>query len=593
MAAGLQSGTAPWVSLSSTDSEWAQRHLLLSPSSAHSEIADTRHRPPPAKKPRSNPVITRYAPPPGYSGPAQPTAPYQQTGWQQPQQHYGYGQQVYPGYPNQGHVPPQQYQQPQYPAYAQQQQFPGGPQAFYPPPAQNYPGSHPQPWQYPASTPQSAPTHQHWTPTGSLNNTHRHNLAPYSTSKPSFTGPLDGNGDPLPPPQSQPGEDLEDDYMDECYFARYPDEINPALSLGFIEWQGALLSKLALPSTFAEAELEALAPRNPRPADEDSISDYFVKSKRDEVFLSVRQTERWPQIKEDLIFRDLPARCPDILSMSELLANYKDRPDPAWSIRAPSPTPTPEPDAAYIEAEPSCDTNGGAMDTDRHTLGDNGIKSERASESADVLGKLEQALQQNGTSYANHHSRANSAASVSSQRIARPKGLPPPPARDQAQEDILAALGVTGSPKIVYQTPGPAIGAPPPPPREGSTAGSSRQSSVNGNLGGFPIPPPPPGPAPQHRRFSDYDPWQVDGMSNNNGYNTERPGSNASQHTAAGSDFHTNDQDATPRPKLDRTDSRKRGFEASEDRSPDGGRQDDDVTPKQRRKQPRVDDAYW
>jgi len=96
------------------------------------------------------------------------------------------------------------------------------------------------------------------------------------------------------------------------------------------------------------------------------------------------------------------------------------------------------------------------------------------------------------------------------------------------------------------------------------------------------------------QRSSSYDPWKADERQHRpNGHNIDRPGSSASQHTAAGSDFHADDDQATPRPRINRMDSRKRAFDDHDDSAYYGGvRPDDDATPKQRRKQQRVDDAY-
>jgi len=92
---------------------------------------------------------------------------------------------------------------------------------------------------------------------------------------------------------------------------------------------------------------------------------------------------------------------------------------------------------------------------------------------------------------------------------------------------------------------------------------------------------------------SSYDLWGLGEQHHTNGYGIRRPDSSASQHTAAGSDFHVDDNDATPRPHPNRADGRKRGFDDSEENTfDDRSRLDEDATPKQRRKQPRVNGAY-
>lgn len=119
------------------------------------------------------------------------------------------------------------------------------------------------------------------------------------------------------------------------------------------------------------------------------------------------------------------------------------------------------------------------------------------------------------------------------------------------------------------------------------------------------LPPPPhlrspPIPPPSKRERSPlYDPWKVDPAPTRNGERRQSPAkSENSQHTATGSDFHMEDNDPLnadvpdlPHPKLHRADSsagRKRSYEEAE--SPQ--RQEDDYTPRIKRRQPRVAAAY-
>ena len=378
-------------------------------------------------------------------------------------------------------------------------------------------------------------------------------------------------------------DDLEDDFEGECYFARRPDEINPALSLGVIEWQAPLPTKRALPATFQEAELEALAPKQHRTAEDEVISDYFTSAKRDEVFLSVRQTEEWNEVKDDLIFRELPRFTNDIISMFDLFGKYRDRPDPTWMAAPRTQAETPTPDQSPAPTPSKAESNDLISNGDRVVTSSAMARMKNVDQS-DILDNLEQALLPNngtdgfgdGSFVGNgHHSRTTSISSQTSGHLSRPR--PVVPVRDAAQEDILAALGVTGSPRKFYQTPGPVHG---PAPREHT----SRHNSLTSIPGGHRVPPPPPPPSHDLRMM------QNEQHHNFNGYSGGRPGSAGSQHTASGSDFHADDNDATPRPRLDRMDSRKRAFDGSDDGSFDAGdMRDHDATPKQRRKQPRVD----
>jgi hypothetical protein len=121
--------------------------------------------------------------------------------------------------------------------------------------------------------------------------------------------------------------------------------------------------------------------------------------------------------------------------------------------------------------EPSCDRQPGIMDD------------------------LEAVLQRQSRSsvppsHSRPHSRAGSITShhrrPSSSKTSRHKPLPP--IRDQAQEDVLAALGVTGSPTLVYETPGPAFG--PRPSTSGSDHAPSRSNSVISTTFSTRLPPP-------------------------------------------------------------------------------------------------------
>ena len=470
------------------------------------------------------------------------------------------------------------------------------------------------------SAPQIGPP-QPWPQHNSSHTRPRHNSAPFSSTNINSTAPLDGNGDPLPPELTSSGEEAEDgesEYLRECYFARHPEDINPDLSLGWIEHHAPLPTKRPLPATFAEAEVEALAPRRSHPTDDESISDYFINAKRHEALLSIRQTDAWVQVKDDLVFREFSAVPPEVLSMSEILERYKDRPDPNWVVQEASPTP--EPEELPTQAQPTNDTNGHAMDIDRRRSSNDRYRIDNRDEQDDVLGNLEQALEQNGAAQT-RRSRADSTASALSQSLSRPRALRP--IRDQAQEDILASLGVTGSPKMLYQTLGPAFGAPP-------IGQASRHNSLNSNQGGWQVPPPPPPPPVRRQRSDPFDPWSADGQPHRNGYHTERRGSNTSQHTATGSDFdpddrhsssrpttyransrmsgqndsengtagsrrkqNRSDSESTPLPKFHRTESGKGGHEETEDSElEDRIKQEDEETPKQRRKQQRINDAY-
>lgn len=434
----------------------ARFHLMHVEKSADSYKCS--HGPPPAKKAKGNPIITRYPPPPGYRGPNHPGVPYHPpAGWQ----NYGHHQ------PHNG-FQQQPYSQPPY-----QPQFAGyfTPQAT---PTNGYPAGgqfSPQQsvWQPAITTPQSAPAPSPWHPPPSSFRGHprRHNSAPFATPSQPV---LDGNGDPLGPEDliTSSGNELETEFDGECYFSRHPDEVDPELSIGSITWKAPLPARRALPGTFKEAELEALAPRIEELIGEETVSDYFSRARREESLLSVRQVDYWAEMKDDLIFREFPQVCTTSVSLAELFANWRNRYDPTWSTRPPTP------------------------ELSRSASRASSVASQMQQDGEDVLGDLETALQANlrgtvppeqwrptsrASSVSSHHSRANSIHSHhrrKSSTVSNHRALPP--IRDKGQEDILAALGVTGSPKLVYETPGPAFG-PRPSSAAGSACGQNSRSS--------------------------------------------------------------------------------------------------------------------
>lgn len=111
-----------------------------------------------------------------------------------------------------------------------------------------------------------------------------------------------------------------------------------------------------------------------------------------------------------------------------------------------------------------------------------------------------------------------------------------------------------------------------------------------------PLPPPPP--LKMERSPSPLDPW---GVGDHNGTRASPARSSGSQHTIAGSDFGGRDYDIgkvenQPQPKSIRTDSsssRKRSYEDAEADANDARiKQLDDMTPRLKRRQPRVEAAY-
>ncbi|KAL6710020.1 hypothetical protein ACN47E_009811 [Coniothyrium glycines] len=297
-------------------------------------------------KKKGNPIITRYPPPPGYRGPIQPQGSfgtdqshpahpsYQAPSGPQKYSHSGYtgppsaslcpapshapsqltthSHQSYPlaqshSWPQNGCQTQQQYPQAyQYgnmsmqaqhtPHVATQQNFgqsPGWSQqhAQAPPYQRKDPFSNSQtPIRYPADfnvTPTQATAH--------LVTCHMNS----SRSRPtSAIGDVESNENPQ---LFHAWDDWDFDF-DGPIWPKSNEPVDPALSLGVIIWHPAKQMTRALPSTFAEAEEQALKPVPEGFENGDSVSTYFTADNSHEAFLDVRQTDDWELVRGDPIF---------------------------------------------------------------------------------------------------------------------------------------------------------------------------------------------------------------------------------------------------------------------------------------------------
>ncbi|KAF2738995.1 hypothetical protein EJ04DRAFT_509149 [Polyplosphaeria fusca] len=600
------------------------------------------------QKKKGNPIITRYPPPPGYRGPAQPQAPYATSSYQG--QYQSSPQQYQPGYPGASG-----YQNPAYPpstGYPQHQGFPPQPpynsQQSYPPnqsfpqqgyqQGQSYPQSQPsyppaqsfsQPQNYQAGQgyaqpqtsyngfpPQPAFADPHQSPHSSNQAWHQPNGLPYSVNEQhnSYGGqPIqsqsfssqDANATPTPTsaqPASAPvtsgtaapsGETVEgekpplflawDDWdfdFDGAIWPKSNEPVDPALSLGVIIWRPAKQVTRALASTYDDAEEHALKPPPEKLGNGESVSIYFSCENSHEAYLDVRQTDEWYRIRRDPIFVVFPnAKNMELIPVEDCL-NKRDRPDwPVDNIQ--------EGDDAEME-----DSDWNVMDN-----------LEQALSGQDVDAKLPSAKEKQ-------------------------------PHQTQTQEDILAMLGVTGSPKPPSNEPAPVPFPPleakiisslpekpvappmqqipprpehPPAPQRAHSYGGHRNSTYGpppqrlyGSISSSQQRPPPPPPPPPDRGPS----WtNSNPQVKPNGYNFDRSQtsparSETSNRTLAGSDFEveTNADGAgkvsEAVPKVQRSDSsfsRKRSYDDT-DQDEKLRQQDDHI--RRKRRQPEVAAAY-
>ncbi|KAF2645377.1 hypothetical protein P280DRAFT_118359 [Massarina eburnea CBS 473.64] len=593
-------------------------------------------RPPESRplKKKGNPIITRYPPPPGYRGPAQPQGPYNtqyQPPYQQPQSPYTQGPPAPPAYPNQAFqpavqpYPPQNYtpQNPQQPTYpptnyppASTYQWPQQTQQNYAPqPGYSQPPSYsasqgyaPPQGTYQSYPPQPAPadpSQQPWTQPSGWQQPNPPPHYPPNAQYNSFSGPpvngqpgADPNATPTPvsayPAQSQsaqppsqpqsvageqaPGEkpplflawDDWDFDFDGAIWPKANEPVDPDFSLGVIIWRPAKQVTRALPAYFDQAEEQALKPPAEKLGNGESVSIYFTSDNSHEAFLDVRQTDEWYKIRRDPIFVTFTDE-----EMARNLVPIQD------CIALRDRPDEPVEDVAE-EDEEMHDATWNVMDG------------------------LEQALSSN------------------TETIKTPFIKEKDDPRDQKQEDILAMLGVTGAPKPPSNEPMPipfpfntkpaSLPEKPPapptaniPPRPEMPPGRAHSYSGHRN--------PPYGQPMQRPHGSvsslesrtppnqEYDPWNPrNAQQKPTGRIIDRSRgsparSEGSDRTAAGSDFESEkpnngEKSTTLIPQLQRSDSsvaRKRSYEDTDNE--DGqGRQQDDHTKRKRRTQ--VDAAY-
>jgi hypothetical protein len=422
-------------------------------------------------------------------------------------------------------------------------------------------------------------------------NFRRQNSVPYLTVP--APGPLlDGNGDLMSPldPNDTSSTVLEDDYDGECYFSRHPEEIDPNLSLGLIEWKAPKSTTAAIPTSLELTDLATPVSGVLDSIEEDSTSDYFSRTKIHDVLLSVRQTDAWPEMKDDLIFREFSTLCSRLVSFAELQARYRRRFDREWAEGNHHSVYTQDFNCSQPPSREQTPSIGDHMEIDDTRRHHAQLRNQSMEFRCGQLEHPSQARQRPMHSRAqsvthtrsqqiNHsraqsvnpsrpqpvnHSRSNSIVSQrhgnttsTTTKLTRPKPLPL--VHDQAQEDILAALGVTGSARQVYETPGPAFGPPPPEkPNNKSHSRTGSMSSTHSNTTQssyrFPSQRAPSLPPPQAQ--SHHDRWSS-GVTNNAPFATPmQPRVPA----AIRPDFSPiTEDDFTPRPKYPAAMSASRG----------------------------------
>ncbi|KAI4721082.1 hypothetical protein E4T48_02697 [Aureobasidium sp. EXF-10727] len=599
---------------------------------------------PPLKKQKGNPVITRYPPPPGYK--QQPTyaaAPYTAPAYPT---HPPATQPAYPQAAYQGYQPPVTTAYPPTTTYPTQPVYDPN-QAYQQPPYQ--PPQLAQPYCVTASAP-AYPVPAPAYPSQEYSGYYDSNGA-YVAAPPAHTTPhIDASA--YPPPISEDGYATSHTRQSSLDFgldfdfdgeAGVPaEEVVPELSLGLITWHPALPTSKPLPSVFDEVEPKWTESAKAAEGSHISVtSEFFPDDMSVDIRLSVRDTDEWHKVKDDLIFVEFEKTAVTVPLLT-VIAN-RDRPDPVTEqletvieqavpeVSHPSHV---QQSVAGAEDEQSDGDQAMDMSDDddedesvkpvvqpiiqplAHPLPRPVVQAAPPVKQVTILDSLELALgpksprknDRQPPRASARYSRSRSPEKRSRQGSQQLKAKPAPLPKDSAQENILAALGVEGSPKMVYPTPPPALGLPVPPGNRYAQQFKARNapdlthdSKRITPPGGFAptnqrfaygpqFPPPPP---PRESRSPSFDPWRA--------HDPTSPKSTTSQNTAIGSDFHGDDVmvdiDATPKAKAplasEKSGSgRKRTYEevaAAEGRR----RQDeDDDTPRARRIRQSRQDVY-
>ncbi|KAH8728692.1 hypothetical protein GQ44DRAFT_608866, partial [Phaeosphaeriaceae sp. PMI808] len=591
---------------------------------------------PPKKK--GNPIITRYPPPPGYRGPAQPQGPFgtshypnqcqpHQPGYAQatpaplpfsnqvftaPPTPQGYSPQSYgpprsSTYPHQPHPQIDHHQWPQQ-GYPPNQPYPQthnhSSRQRYAPPKKHYPGYHApsapvdsnsqsfgQASGWPPSNNQASyPPNPHYHPYNGLFQAVPQGFDPNATPTPTTahlvaaepasavsqsSGAVEGSSNGEKPQLYLAWDDWDFDF-EGAIWPKSNEPVDPNLSLGVITWHPAKQVTRALPSTFHKAEEQASQPMPEKLDNGESVSVYFMAENSHEAFLDVRQTNEWEMIRDDPVFVVFNDQemRQNLLSWEDCLAQA-NRPD-----------------------EPTSETQ---QDHDK----------DMPDVSWSIMDHLEKAL--SGTNEA-------SQSKVTKQQTS---------GAELSQEDVLAKLGVTGDPKPLPDSqlippfsrfheslvsfpgkPGPMSSLPSSsqalPRQRVQSYGAHKEPESErvprrpcglmsfGNLHQQPILPPPP--PPETKRYTSWNqpPYSTRGCDDLKGSPARSEGSN---HTMAGSDFESEklsssaEREYSSGPTLSRSDSsfsRKRSYEDADhsEKAP----QHDDHTKRKRRSQ--VDAAY-
>lgn len=232
-----------------------------------------------------------------------------------------------------------------------------------------------------------------------------------------------------------------------------PDTVpNPELSLGIIVWHPASAVDRALPSTATQADKDTNHPvRTKLGGTEESISRYFKENNAFEAFLSVRQTDLWNEVKDDPVYATFDHKS-ELIPIDTVRASFRrarQGQDKTGEEAEGEVKLADKQDCAAaksLDKTFSSDYSTGDKPTPRRSPKVEETSTRRLSSIP---------LQRKNSVHT--PSRVTDPAPVGHQQdSSKSYDI----ARDDAQEDVLAKLGVTGSPKTVRPTTGPGYKGP-------------------------------------------------------------------------------------------------------------------------------------
>ena len=323
---------------------------------------------------------------------------------------------------------------------------------------------------------------------------------------------------------------------------------------------------IAMPLPSNDVVADALSPFDrANPADGDLCrSKYWRDAGPDKVLLHIETTQYWMDLKDDTMFHEI-AWTGEVVSIEncKTAVHVRQQPQSEEFTRLDMRQAPPRREAAECASS--------LQELER------ALAAAKAKQ-AEMMERLEKRRRQSG------QTKTSREVSPSRKEPASRNEMSSPPA---ATEDVLASLGVSGSAKAANNSGHHYANQRSPP--NGMLSGDGSNGTPSGGKK-YDIPPPPP--HSQDRQSTTE--W---GRSQSAGAEQHMYGTNQATNQAGDNGCnpsHPEARQSTYRRTSDYANARKRVYEeeSSSDESDTPRRQEDDVTPKNKRRQPKVAAAY-